>query len=100
MQQLDRVPVAYRPPFGMGELYVRELLVGPTLLEMVRSVPNLPRDFMRNGYVCINGEVIPREMWAYVRPKPTRREVYVSVTLHQTLHSGGSGGGRKSVIGI
>jgi hypothetical protein len=102
---LDRVPIAYCPPFGSGDLYVDQRRPGGSILDIVRSVPNLPAHFERAGYVCINGEIVPRHMWAYVRPKPTRTDSYVSVTLHFALGSpgGGQGGGRsttKSIIGI
>src|SRR5262252_8701994 len=100
---LERVPVAYRPPFGSGDLYFKEQLPGANILEIVQGVPNLPANFARDGYVCINGEIVPRERWAFVRPKPSRSEFFVSVTLHVALGNPGGGGnasGRKSIIGL
>lgn len=94
------VPIVYREPFEFnGPCWVDERRPGETILEMVRSVPNLPDLFMTRGVVCINGEVVPREMWAYVRPKPTRAELPIAVTMHWPL----GGGGRstlKTIVGI
>lgn len=97
------VPVAYRAPFAIGECWVDERAHGQSILEIVQSVPNLPRDFWKRGCVQINGEIVPKELWPHVRPKPTSNEFPIAVTLHMTLGSpGGSGGGgaAKSVIGI
>jgi hypothetical protein len=98
------VPVAYRPPFAFGAMPWMDVRPhGETILEMVRSVPGLPRQFQSRGIVCINGEEIPRHLWCYVRPKPTCIELPISVTLHWPLQGGGGGGGRsgsKSIIGI
>ena len=97
------VPVAYRAPFDFsGPCHVSMREPGDSILEIVLSTECLPRNFMTCGNVCINGEVVPREMWAYVRPKPTSDLVPVAVTMHVSLHSRGGGGGStaKSVIGI
>jgi hypothetical protein len=99
------VPVAYRPPFAFGAMpWMDARPHGETVLEMVRSVPGLPRQFQARGIVCINGEEVPRELWCYVRPKPTCIELPISVTLHWPLQGGGGGGGgrstAKSIIGI
>lgn len=99
------IPVAYRAPFAIGQqCYVDERPSGDSILEIVLSVPNLPLRFFDRGFVHINGEMIPRDMWAYVRPKPTSTECPIAVTLHFPLAGGGGGGGggstAKSVIGI
>src|SRR5262245_39602968 len=95
------IPIAYRAPFDFGgPCYVDERPPGESILDIVRSIPQLPKHFMRDGYVCINGEIVPRPMWAYVRPKPPRADLHVAVTLHLALHSGGKGGGAKSIIGL
>jgi hypothetical protein len=97
------IPVSYRAPFAFGAMPWTDVRPhGETVLEMVRSVPGLPRQFQARGIVCINGEEVPRELWCYVRPKPNTDYLPISVTLHWPL-SGGGGGGRsttKSVIGI
>jgi hypothetical protein len=99
----NRIPLAYRAPFDFGKCYVDERLPGESILDMVLSVPDLPRDFMRNGYVCINNEVVPRNLWKHVRPRPATAEVPICVTLHYALQSpggGGGGGGRKQILGL
>ena len=98
------VPVAYRAPFDFsGSCHVSMRAPGDSILEIVLSTECLPRNFITCGHVCINGELVPREMWAYVRPKPTSNLVPIAVTMHVTLHGGGGGGGgggRKSIIGL
>ena len=94
MQHELTVPVAYRAPFDFnGQCWVEHRLPGSSVLEMVASCPVLPPNFYSDGYVCINNQIVPREMWAFVRPKPTRPEVPVAVTMHIALHGGGAGGG-------
>lgn len=73
---------------------------GESILEIVLSVPGLPKMFMTHGVVCINGEVIPRDMWAHVRPKSTSEYVPINVTLHFPLQGPGRGGSGKSVIAL
>jgi Concanavalin A-like lectin/glucanases superfamily len=94
------IPVAYRAPFDFGgPCYVDQRLPGESILDIVRSVPNLPRNFTQVGYVCINGEIVPRELWSFVRPKPPRPELHIAVTLHVSLHGGGGGRGTLKTIG-
>lgn len=98
------VPVAYRSPFAVGQCWVDERPHGQSILEIVKSVPNLPRDFWTHGVVQINGEIVPKELWPHIRPKPTSAELPIAVTLHRTLGAPGGGGGSgstaKSVIGL
>jgi hypothetical protein len=96
------IPVSYRAPFAFGAMPWTDVRPhGETVLEMVRNVPGLPRQFQARGIVCINGEEVPRELWCYVRPKPTCNELPLSVTLHWPLQGGGGGRSTtKSVIGI
>jgi hypothetical protein len=103
LQPRALVPVTYRPPFAFGQTpWTDARLHGQTILEIVQSVPDLPRSFLVKGNVCINGENVPRELWSYVRPKPTSDDLPIVVTLHWPL-GGPGGGGRsttKSIIGI
>ncbi len=98
------VPVTYRTPFAIGATpYCDYRPEGDSILDIVRSVPNLPRSFLSRGVVCINGEEVPRELWSYVRPRPATEEQPIAVTLHWPLQSPGGGGGRsglKSVLSI
>ncbi len=105
--QHNLIPVTYRTPFDVGHEPWRDVREhGQSILEIVQSVPDLPRGFIdRGGVVCINGEVVPRNLWALVRPKATSDVLPITVTLHWPLQSpgGGGGGGRsttKSIIGI
>ena len=91
------VPVSYREPFAFGKRPWHDVRPqGETVFEIVRSVPNLPRFFLSKGVVCINGEVVPRELWAYVRPKPASEAFPIAVTLHWPLQDGGGGGARPN----
>src|SRR5262245_20957301 len=97
---MQHVPVAYRPPFALGSAcFVDMRPHGESIFEMVLSVPQLPPLFLSRGVVCINGELVPRELWARVRPKPTSDQLPIAVTLHWPLQGGGKAT-TKSVIGI
>lgn len=67
----------------------------PTILEIVQACPGLPRGFLEVGQARINGDLVCREAWSYLRPKP-RPSQEISLTLHMPLHSGGAGGGGGS----
>lgn len=99
------VPLAWRAPFAVMMPAWRDARpVGETVLEMVKSVPDLPQEFMARGVVCINGEAVPRELWDVIRPKADRPECPIAVTLHLPAGKGGSssggGGGAKSIISL
>ena len=94
----NKIPVAWREPFG-SHCYVDERPPGESILDIVWSIPNLPRRFVHDGVVCINGEVVPNEMWPYVRPKPASAQLPIAVTMHWPLRGGG-GGGVKKILGI
>src|SRR6185369_11651119 len=98
--ELNRVPVAYRAPFDIGgRCWVEQRLPGASILEIVESCPVLPANFKWVGYVCINGEVVPRGMWSMVRPKPSRAELPIAITMHVALQNpGGGGGGGKQTF--
>jgi hypothetical protein len=70
-----------------------------TCAEIVARVPNLDtRLFLADGTFCVNGEVVPRDMWHRVRPKANRD---LCVTLHMPIRGGGGGGGGgKDVIRV
>lgn len=101
--------MAFRPtvtwqerPFGTAEHMLIEApgrnLPMPTILEVVRVLPGLPRGFLEVGQARINGELVPRHLWAHVKLK-ARPDRDVALTLHMPLHNSGSGGGGgKSTI--
>lgn len=97
------VPIAWRPPFALGErAYVDFRPYAETIFEMVRSVPNLPREFFTRGVVCVNGRIIPRSRWLRTLPPPRAGEP-IAVTMHLPLGKGASGGGSggaKSIISL
>lgn len=68
---------------------------GLSCAEIIAQVPNIDTQrFLRMGTFCINGEVVPRDMWAYVRPK-AREDL--CVTLHMPIRGGGGGGGKDTL---
>lgn len=87
--KIHGVPIAWASsPFasyGSGEVYSEVRAAGLSIAEMVRTIPDLPDDFAERGVVCINGDPVPRALWAHVRPKPTSDYVPVAVTLHCPL---------------
>jgi hypothetical protein len=94
------VPVAYREPFAFnGPCWVDHRRAGENILDIVLSVPNLPPTFLSRGVVCINGEVVPRDLWSRVRPKPTSDQLPIAVTMHWPLQGGGRAG-TKAIVGV
>ncbi|WP_296584212.1 hypothetical protein [Xanthobacter sp.] len=94
--------VAYGGPFmGVhGRFYAEH---GPTIGELVALTPDLPAGFDRYGEVRISGHIVPRELWCWVRPKPSASGLPTYVTLHMAPRGpGGSSGGDggKAIIGI
>lgn len=94
----DKLNVAWQPRPFSGKVYKAALPQGLTCAEIVAQVPDLDHmHFLAAGKLCVNGEIIPREMWAYVRPK-SREDIVV--TLHMPLYGGGGGGGGKDTLRI
>lgn len=94
--------VAYGGPF-LGVYGQRYSAFGPTIGELVAVTEGLPKSFERYGEVQISGNVIPREHWHRVRPRPSldpERPTYV--TFHLRPRGSGEEGGSssKSIIGI
>lgn len=95
-------PVAYGGPF-IGAYGQRYEAFGATIGELVAATPGLPKSFARYGEVQISGNVIPREIWHRVRPRPSldpERPTYV--TFHLRPRGGGGEGdsGAKSIVGV
>lgn len=85
---LDRtriIPVTWQHTPLYGEVYHDFVIEGTSIAEIVEAIPSKPLGFEEYGFVCINGEPIPREQWKYVRPKVRNKDVVV--TLHVRLHS-------------
>lgn len=78
-------------PFG-GRVWHGCARAGASIAEIVAEVPVLPVRFEAVGIVCVNGEPVPRAMWAFVRPR-VDGPVPVAITLHAPLHGGGGEGG-------
>lgn len=71
---------------------------GLSLAEIVERWPGpMPEEFRVFGVVTVNGEMVPREMWAAVRPRADG-PVPVVVGLHLLPQTGGGGGGRGKNI--
>lgn len=108
------VPLYWRTPLAPLEpAYKDARVAGESVLDMVRSVPNLPPDFLeytdRNGdlrpgrgTVRVNDEDIPHQLWAFIRPKPNTDKQLVFVSLHYAPGNPGAGGGSssKSVVSL
>jgi|GEM_PF-1266129 len=91
-----RIGLAWRAPFAVMTAAYRDYRqVGETILDMVKSVPDLPKDFLERGVVKINGEAWPRELWSVLRPRATS-EWPICVTLHYPPGKSPGGGGGAS----
>ncbi|MDZ4382796.1 MAG: hypothetical protein U0942_15805 [Parvibaculum sp.] len=100
MTNTHSFPVAWAPPFGSGPVFRDLRRPGQSIAEIVASVPGLPARFATRGVVCVNGEIVPRAMWAHVRPKPSSEIVPVAVTLHLPLAGGGGGSKGKNIFAL
>ncbi|WP_018456795.1 hypothetical protein [Bradyrhizobium sp. WSM4349] len=90
------IPVRWRdvPYVGTPQCYAAPS--GSSIAEIVARTPDLPIGFDRAGEVRINGVVVPREQWRWVRPRVSPgREIVV--TLHMPLQGGG---GLKNIFRI
>jgi hypothetical protein len=89
---MQTVSVAWRDrPFdGDFHRHLVALDGAPTIAEVLESAPGLPAEFIAVGEARLNGELIPREWWARVRPRGT---IDSCITLHMPLLDGGGGGG-------
>lgn len=81
----------YREPFGFTP-QVRHLPEGETLAAMRARMPGLPQEFDRQGVICLNGQPVPRDLWAVVRPKAA---TVTEVTFHLPPQGGGDDGGKS-----
>lgn len=72
---------AYRAPFSQAAPEVRWHDRPVSLAEMLAAMPGLERF---DGEICIDGHLVPRAMWAHVRPKPDAARP-VEVTFHAPI---------------
>lgn len=100
----DGVPVysvAYASPFAgaQARMFGEH---GPTIGELVAATPGLPPGFAAHGEVRINGGLVPRAQWCWMRPRPGPAERPTCVTLHLAPRGGQQGGdsGGKAIVGI
>ncbi|MBA5776297.1 hypothetical protein H2509_04140 [Stappia sp. F7233] len=90
----SHVVTIWREPFQLGSPRLDLWPQGLSVSEIVSRAGCLPADFHARGVVAVDGEPVPRHMWAYVRPKAGRvNGVPVHVTFHMPLQGGGGGGG-------
>lgn len=71
---------------------------GRTVTEIVRAAPGVPDWFWLTGEVRINGHRVAREQWGFVRPKLSRPDRPIIITLHPVYHGGGGGGSTKNIV--
>lgn len=76
------VPITYKPHPIYQDIYCGSVGPGQTILEAVEAVPDLDRRFFDAGIVRLNDQVIPRDMWPYVRLKPYDESKPVVLTMH------------------
>lgn len=94
------VPVVHRPDL-ITPKWERSLPPGLSIAEMISHIPECPADFWRHGVVTIdrqdgNGsEVVPREMWPYVRPRAGG-----PIAIHVNLYLPPQGSDVRSIIGL
>lgn len=90
------IPVRWRdiPYVGTPQCYAAP--AGSSIAEIIQNTPNLPVGFDVVGEARVNGQIVPREQWRWVRPRVSvSREVVV--TLHMPMHGGG---GFKNIFRI
>lgn len=71
---------------------------GRTVAEIVRAAPGVPDWFWLTGEVRINGHRILRDRWGVVRPKLSRPDRPIIITLHPVYHGGGGGSSTKNIV--
>jgi hypothetical protein len=101
IQERGEVLAIWREPFALGSPHVEAWRPGLNICEIIDKMSCLPVDFKQRGEVHINGQFIPREMWASVRPKATSVKKPIGVTFHLPLQGGDDGGGgSKSIFAL
>ena len=80
----------YRDPFVLGSPTVTRYPVGTSIEAMVVNHPSVPKWFATGGEVRIDGVLVPRPLWASIKPKAP-----ANVTLHAPIQGGS--GGRKQI---
>ena len=77
----------------------------PSIAEILDAQEDVPQGFREDCVARVNGELVPRLMWPYVRPKRGCRiasgetiDVVVTFTLPLCGGGGGSGGAHKNPI--
>lgn len=81
-----RLHLVYRDPFALGTPHIQVAQELTPISRLVSQASYLPQGFAQRGVVAVDGEVVPRELWASVRPKSGR-----VVTLHLPVQGGGGG---------
>lgn len=74
-----QIPISWQRVPLYGEVFRATAPEGSSIQEIVDRLPNLPLGFQEYGFVCVNAEPVPRELWPYVRPKVRNRDVIVTV---------------------
>jgi hypothetical protein len=95
----DRILCSYREPFGLTPS-VMWAEPGSTFEGLVKAFPALPPEFAEEGTICLNGQPVPRDAWAIVRPRAPRPGRPMEVTFHLPPRGGGGGGGGKQLLAI
>ena len=81
--------------------HIYDLPEGETLADMAQRVNSLPDGWPRHesDAICVNGQVVPQNMWGYVKPKALAASgVRTEVTFHAPPMGGDSNAG-KQILG-
>jgi hypothetical protein len=87
------VAVFKERPFD-GRVHVNPIAVCdrmPTIREIIADAPELPVGFDEYCRAHINGDLIPRDVWHVVRPRP-HPTMDIAITFTVPLQGGGGGG--------
>lgn len=89
-----KVAIAWRErPFD-GRFYHEEIPAGGTVAQIIDPLRHLPSGFIEGaGEIRLNGDMIPRDMWARVKPKSG-----TSLTIHSPLRDPGGGGKQTAAL--
>lgn len=90
----DSISGVFRPSIFRNEALPIIAEAGKTISDILRAIPNLPAEVWTHGVVRIGGELIYREHWDRVRPKPGATH-FMDVCVEVR---GGGGGGGKSIL--
>ena len=88
--------ILHRSPFSLDVIPITAP-EGLTIEEILRQIPNLPKEIWEFGVIKIGEFEILRENWGRVRPKAGSRHL-IRIGVRVAGGGGGSGGGGKNIF--